>query len=338
MTSLTLEVANGKYNITVGNGLLHNVEKYFELGRKCLIVTDDGVPAEYSLTVAKYCKEAKVHTIKSGEASKNIDTLSQILKIMLDFGMTRKDAVIAVGGGVVGDISGLAASLYMRGVEFYNIPTTLLSQLDSSIGGKTAIDFSGVKNVVGAFYQPSGVLIDTDTLKTLDKRQFNAGMAEAIKMSLTSNEGLLSFIEENEIDENNIETVIVESLKIKRAVVQEDEREAGLRKILNFGHTFGHGIEAAANGKLLHGECVGIGMIPVCEASVKNRLYKLLKKFDLPTTLPVSIDEAFGYVMHDKKSDGDGINVIIVSTVGTHEIKKITAENFKNLVEESLKQ
>ena len=337
MTSLTLALPEGEYKITIGKKLLPDAGKHFDLDRRCLLVTDDGVPTEYASTVARSCKEASVHTIRSGEASKNMDTLSGILKAMLEFGMTRKDAVIAVGGGVVGDITGLAASLYMRGVDFYNIPTTLLSQLDSSIGGKTAIDFMGVKNIVGAFYQPKGVLIDIDTLKTLDKRQYNAGMAEAIKMALTSNEALLSYIENNEIDETNIENVIVEALKIKKAVVKEDEREAGLRKILNLGHTFGHGVEAATMGKLLHGECVGIGMIPVCESKVRERLYKLLGRFDLPTESPVSIDEAFAFVSHDKKADGDGINVILVNKAGTHEIKKMTISEFKNLVEENLK-
>ena len=337
MTSLTLALPEGEYKITIGQGLLSDTGKYFDLNRKCLIVTDDGVPEEYSTAVAKSCKDATVHTIKSGEASKNIDTLSEILKAMLEFQMTRKDAVIAVGGGVVGDISGLAASLYMRGVDFYNVPTTLLSQLDSSIGGKTAIDFMGVKNVVGAFYQPKGVLIDTETLNTLDKRQYSAGMAEAIKMALTSNESLLSYIEENDINESNIETVITESLKIKKAVVEEDERESGIRKILNLGHTLGHGIEAATDGKLLHGECVAIGMIPVCEKEIRERLYKLLKKFDLPTKSPVSIDEAFSFVAHDKKADGNGISVILVNKAGTHEIKKMTVSEFKNLVEENLK-
>lgn len=337
MTSLNLTLPTGEYSITVGNGVIACADKYFDLNRKCLIVTDDGVPTEYSLTVAKSCKNARIHTIKSGEKSKNIDVLSAILKAMLDFEMTRSDAVIAVGGGVVGDISGLAASLYMRGIEFYNIPTTLLSQLDSSIGGKTAIDFCGVKNIVGAFYQPSGVLIDTNTLKTLDKRQFNAGMAEAIKMALTSNESLLSFIESTEITLSNVEHIIIESLKIKKAVVEEDVREAGIRKILNFGHTLGHGIEAAAEGSLLHGECVGIGMIPVCSATVKDRLIRILKKFSLPTDKTVDINEAFKYVMHDKKTADDGISVIMVNSVGAYEIRKMNISDFRRIVEENFR-
>ena len=334
MTSLNLTLPTSEYTITIGNGILDDANKYFDLNRKCLIVTDTGVPKEYSLTVAKSCKDAKIHTIKSGERSKNINVLSDILSAMLEFKMTREDAVIAVGGGVVGDIAGLAAALYMRGIKFYNVPTTLLSQLDSSIGGKTAIDFCGVKNVIGAFYQPSGVLIDTDTLKTLDKRQFNAGMAEAIKMALTSNESLLSFIEENVINGTNVEYVITEALKIKKSVVEEDEREAGLRKILNFGHTLGHGIEAAAGGELLHGECVGIGMIPVCFNEARDRLISLLKKFDLPIEIPVSKDEAFKYIAYDKKSGDDGISVIIVKNAGTFKINKMTVDEFKNFVEE----
>lgn len=335
MTSLKLALPEREYMITIGKGVITEADKYFDLNRKCLIVTDDGVPTEYSLAVAKCAKESIIHTIPMGESSKSITVLSQIFQAMLDFHMTREDAIIAVGGGVVGDISGLAASLYMRGINFYNIPTTLLSQLDSSIGGKTAIDFSGVKNIVGAFYQPSGVLIDTETLKTLDKRQFAAGLAEAVKMSLTSNKELFSYLEKNDVDSENVEYVITEALKIKKAVVEEDERESGLRKILNFGHTLGHGIEAAADGKLLHGECVAIGMLPVCMGSTRDRLLKVLKKFDLPTEMPVPVNDAFKFISHDKKSGDGGISVILVKSAGSFEIIKMTLDEFKNFVEEN---
>ena len=333
MTSLNLTLPTANYTITVGKGILSEADKYFNLNGKCFIITDDGVPMEYSETVAKLCKDVKIHTIKSGESSKSIDTLSDILKAMLDFSMTREDTVIAIGGGVVGDISGLAASLYMRGVKFYNVPTTLLSQLDSSIGGKTAIDFCGVKNAVGAFYQPKGVLIDTNTLKTLDKRQFNAGMAEAIKMALTSNESLLSFIESNEITLSNIEHIIIESLKIKKAVVEEDVSEAGIRKILNFGHILGHGIEAAEGlSGLLHGECVALGMLPMCNDEVRERLIPVQKKAGLPTVYEGDVGEALSFVTHDKKCEGGEVSVILVEKIGSYEIKRMPLAEFSEKI------
>ena len=200
---------------------------------------------------------------------------------MLDAGFTRRDCVIAVGGGVVGDLSGFAASIYMRGIDFYNIPTTLLSQVDSSVGGKTAIDFEGVKNIVGAFYPPKAVLIDENVLSTLPLRQLNNGLAEALKMSMTSDRELFDIFENGNPYEN-IGTVIEKSLLIKTDVVNKDEKEQGLRRVLNFGHTIGHGIEAEQAGRLYHGECVAIGMIPMCSTETAERLKRILAKLGLP--------------------------------------------------------
>ena len=266
---LSINLADKSYDIIVGTGILCDAGKYFNLNRKVAIVTDTGVPKEYSMAIASQCKEARIITFPEGEENKNIDTFAYICKEMLTFGLQRKDAVIAVGGGVTGDMAGFAASAYMRGIDFYNVPTTLLSMVDSSVGGKTAIDFGGVKNILGAFYQPKGVLIDTDVLKTLEERQFSAGLAEVVKMSLTSDKDLFSLLEGG-LWEKDISEVILRALTIKKLVVEADEREGSLRKILNFGHTFGHGIEA--RGGLYHGECVALGMLPMASASVRERL------------------------------------------------------------------
>jgi 3-dehydroquinate synthase len=180
---LHVNTVDSGYDITIQRGSLENVGSCFNLDRKVFIITDSGVPSEYALTVKNQCKEAYIHVLEMGEQSKSIDNYVKTLQALIDFGMTRTDCIIAVGGGVVGDFSGFIASTYMRGIDFYNIPTTLLSQIDSSIGGKVAIDFEGVKNIVGAFYQPKAVLIDPNTLKTLDKRQLHAGLCEAIKMA-----------------------------------------------------------------------------------------------------------------------------------------------------------
>lgn len=338
MTTIHLDLEERGYDINIGRGLLSSADKLFDLNRRVLIVTDSGVPKEYACAVKALCREAKIVTVPEGEGSKSIEGFSLILREMLDFSMTRTDCVVAVGGGVVGDLAGFAAASYMRGVDFYNIPTTLLSQVDSSIGGKTAINLSGVKNIVGAFYQPKGVIIDPDTLKTLPKRQVANSLAEAIKMSLTSDCELFSLIEKCENTEDILEQIIVGSIKIKKAVVECDEREGGIRKILNFGHTLGHGIEAEEemNG-LYHGECVALGMTAVCSESVRARLIPVLKKAGLPTVYCGDLESALSFISHDKKCDGKMISVIFVDEIGSYRIEKMNAGDFAAHVLKELK-
>jgi len=242
--TIHMNLGEDSYDIIVQRGVLGEADKHLDLNRRVLVVTDSGVPAQYARTVAEQCKEAMILTVEQGEASKSLDMFGKLLSAMLDGEFSRKDCVVAVGGGVVGDLSGFAASAYMRGIDFYNIPTTLLSQIDSSIGGKTAINFGGVKNIVGAFYQPKKVLIDPELLKTLPKRQISSGLAEAVKMALTSDKELFDIFENKDIG-SSIDEIIVRSLNIKKNVVEQDEKESGLRKILNFGHTVGHGIESS---------------------------------------------------------------------------------------------
>ncbi len=330
---LRMELGDRSYDITIGNGLLSAADKYMNLKRKVLIVTDSGVPKEYSNTIANLCDEAKIFIFPQGEKSKNLDTYANICKEMLSFGLQRKDAVIAVGGGVTGDMAGFAAATYMRGVDFYNIPTTLLSEVDSSIGGKTAIDFCGVKNIIGAFYQPKAVLIDTDTLKTLDKRQFASGLSEVTKMALTSDKELFEMMERG-LYKTNITEVIYRALLIKKDVVENDEREGGLRKILNFGHTFGHGVESL--GKTLHGESVAIGMIPMASTTVRERLVPLLKEMGLPTKFDGDIDKALEIMKHDKKGDGNATHVVFVDEVGTYRLKKISFEELSKHIKNNI--
>lgn len=318
------------YDIVLERGALKNASSYLNLNRKCLIVTDSGVPYEYAEAIKSQAKEGYIYRFPQGEKSKNFDTYKMLLEKMVEYSFTRTDCVIAVGGGVVGDISGFVASSYMRGVDFYNIPTTLLSQLDSSIGGKVAIDFNGVKNVVGAFYQPKCVIIDSDTLKTLDNRQLYAGLCEAIKMSLTSNKDLFELIENSNNIEKEIDTIIEKSLLIKKNVVEIDPKEKGLRKILNFGHTIGHAIESDTG--LLHGECVGLGMIPMCNENIRERLIKLLNKFSLPTKVNSDTDTLISYIIHDKKANGNKITIIVVNEIGTYEMREIEINEIKNYI------
>ena len=335
MKKIHLTLPGGGYDITIGKGLINRADEYMSLDRKVFIVTDDGVPSEYAEAVAKRCREAMIYTVKSGEGSKSLGVMEEVLVAMMSYGMTRTDCVVAVGGGVVGDLAGFAAASYMRGVDFYNIPTTMLAQVDSSIGGKTAVNLGNVKNIVGAFYQPKAVLIDTDVLKTLPKRHLAAGLAEAVKMSLTSDKELFSFFENEKITDENIEEVIAGALEIKRKVVEEDEKESGLRKILNFGHTLGHGIEAEEGlAGLYHGECVALGMLPFASDAVRARLVPVLKKLGLPTEYQGDLDSAIEFVAHDKKCDGGAVSAIFVDEIGAFRIEKLTLVQFKNLVKE----
>lgn len=318
---IPVKTSTGEYNIVLKCGALGNLSDYLNLERKVLIVTDSGVPKIYSETVAKQCKTPFVVTVEQGENSKNFDNYKMLLSKMVKFGFTRSDCVVAVGGGVVGDLSGFVASTFMRGVDFYNIPTTLLSQVDSSVGGKVAIDFEGYKNIVGAFYPPKEVIIDSETLKTLDSRQISNGLAEALKMSLTSDKELFSLFENEDI-EQNIDHIIEASLKIKRYVVENDEKENGLRKILNFGHTLAHAIESENKMQnLLHGECVALGMIPMCSENVRKRLIPVLLKLNLPTEKNYDTDKILEAVSHDKKASGDEITVVYVPEIGEFEMK-----------------
>lgn len=313
-----MNLGSNSYDILVERGLLAKAGHHLNLNRRVLVVTDTGVPAAYAKTLADQCREGVICTVKMGEASKSLDTFGHLLQTMLEHDFSRKDCVVAVGGGVVGDLAGFAASAYMRGIDFYNIPTTLLSQIDSSIGGKTAINFGGMKNIVGSFHQPGKVLIDPDLLNTLPPRQIANGLAEAIKMALTSDEELFELFETRDI-EGSLEEIIIRSLNIKKSVVEQDEKESGLRRILNFGHTVGHGIESASG--LYHGECVALGMIPMCGEALRPRVVEVLKKCNLYRVVPYDWKKITEAAFHDKKADGGTVTVTLVDKPGSFELK-----------------
>lgn len=332
---IPVKTQTGGYNIYLERGALKKAGELLCLDRKVLVVTDSGVPSAYAKSVAEQCKEVHIVTIEQGEPSKCLETFEMLLSKLVEFDFTRTDCVVAVGGGVVGDLSGFTAACYMRGIDFYNIPTTVLSQVDSSIGGKTAVDFKHYKNIVGAFWPPKAVLIDPETLKTLPMRQISNGLAESIKMSLTSDAELFEFLEKEDIVAN-IDEVIYRSLLIKKAVVEKDEHETGLRKVLNFGHTIAHAIESEkAMESYYHGECVAAGMLPMCSDKVRARLVPVLEKLNLPLSVPCNSDVIAEAVKHDKKASGDNITVIYVDEPGTFEMRKCTIGEFRGIVEES---
>ena len=331
---IPVKTSQGEYNIVLERGSLNKLGEHLNLKRKVLVVTDSGVPMEYAQTVANQCAEPYIVTIKEGEASKCFENYKILLSKMVEYSFTRSDCVVAVGGGVVGDLSGFVAASFMRGVDFYNIPTTVLSQVDSSVGGKVAIDFEGYKNIVGAFYPPRAVIIDSNTLKTLPERQISNGLSEAVKMSLTSDKELFSVFENQDIDEN-IDLIIEKSLKIKRYVVETDEKESGLRKILNFGHTLAHAIESVNDlENYYHGECVALGMLPMCSKEVRERLLPVLKKLKFPTEVSYDTEKIFEAMSHDKKMSGDNITVVFVPEIGEFEMKTVPFSELKRVFKE----
>ncbi len=336
---INLDLGKNSYDILIERGALARVGEYLDLDRRVLIVTDTGVPKEYAETVAKAAKLPTVITVEQGEGSKSFSVLERICREMLKASFTRSDCVVAVGGGVVGDLSGFAAASYMRGIDFYNIPTTVLSQVDSSIGGKVAVNLDNVKNIVGAFYQPKKVIIDPEVLRTLPPRQIANGLAEAIKMACTSDRELFELLENESIAEN-IDTVIERSLCIKKNIVEQDEREAGLRKLLNFGHTVGHGIESDAElSGLYHGECVALGMLPMCDPSIRQRLVSVLKKAGLPTEYETDVERVMSALRHDKKVKGDGcITAVFVNEIGQGVLEEMPLETLESRVREALKK
>ena len=328
---IPLNLGADSYDITLERGAIKRASEIFKIKGKVLVVTDSGVPAQYPETVASQFAESYIFTFPEGEKSKNFDTYKQICEKLLEYSFTRKDAVIAVGGGVSGDMAGFAAATYMRGIDFYNIPTTVLSQVDSSIGGKTAIDLNGVKNIIGAFHQPKAVIVDPDVLDTLAERQIKNGLAESIKMGMCFDKELFDFFRKPDYMAH-IDKIIELSLRIKKKVVEEDEKETGLRKSLNFGHTIGHGIETASEGEFLHGECVALGIIPMCGEKIREEVVSVLTNTGLPVECTLDKSKVKEIMSHDKKSRGDKISVVKCDETGSFYFESLTVKEIINLI------
>ena len=313
---LRIHTKQKDYPIYFERGILSKLKEYLKDTSIGLIVSDDGVPEKWLSIVQTQYPNVPIYRFKQGEASKNMNVYQDLLKVMLENHLSRKDTVLALGGGVVGDLVGFACATYMRGISYINVPTTTLSQIDSSIGGKTAIDFMGVKNSVGAFYQPTAAFIDPDTLSTLPKRHFINGLAEAIKEGMTFEEELFAYFEKDY--ESHIDEIIYRCLEIKKEIVEEDERENGRRKLLNFEHTIGHAYESYYElGQYLHGECVAMGMVSILEnKELKARLCRVLEKVGLPTSCDANPKEVLRLIQNDKKTDHNQITIIQVDEIG----------------------
>lgn len=328
------------YNIYIGKGILDidSSKKLINDNRKKIIVTDENIWNLKIQDKLKLNNVVKTIVIKSGEKSKSLENATKILNEMLEANFTRDSVLVALGGGVVGDLVGFVSSIYFRGIDIIQIPTTLLSMVDSSIGGKTGINFGGYKNSIGTFHNPIIVLIDTNLLNTLEEREIKSGLGEIIKYGLIRDESIINELEKEGI--KNIEELIYKSLCIKKNIVAGDEKEKGIRKILNFGHTIGHSIESLYNfEKYSHGEAVALGMIKMIkDKQYKNRVVNLLKKLNMNYEINLKLDEIIKLIGHDKKSLNENeIEIIISKKIGTCEIKKVTFNNLYNVLKEGEK-
>ncbi len=329
-----MNLNENSYDIVLERGCLKRLNEYAACNHKVMIISDDNVPQTYIDTVAKQCKECCIHIVKHGEQAKSLSVFEEICEDLLAHHFSRKDMIIALGGGVVGDLSGYVAACYMRGIAFIQIPTTTLSQIDSSIGGKVAINFHGVKNVIGAFYQPKLVLIDPETLKTLPKRHYVNGLVEALKAGLIYDPSLFQLFETENIEET-IDEIIAKALAVKKAVVEQDEKESGLRRILNFGHTVGHAIETSNHlHDFYHGECVAFGMMYFIDnPELQKRTARIYEKLGLPTEVEKDHKQWLQIMRNDKKADHDQIDTVWVKQLGHAEIKSMSLEEIAKRLE-----
>ncbi len=330
--TLTVELGDRSYPIVIGTGLLgggFDLSPYLRSAH-CLVVTNETVGPLYLERLRACFGDTRVETIElpDGESFKTVATVETVLDTLVSNKAGRDTTVVALGGGVVGDIAGFAAACYMRGVAFVQVPTTLLAQVDSSVGGKTGVNHPGGKNLIGAFYQPKIVLIDTETLVTLPDREFNAGLAEVIKYGVIIDPDFLEWLETNveallRRDPESLAYAIRRSCEIKAAIVAEDEREAGTRALLNFGHTFGHAIENSMGyGEWLHGEAVAAGMLMAAQMSgidrqAQGRLSSLIAAAGLPTSPPpVGAARLRETMQLDKKVQANRLRFVLLRSLG----------------------
>ena len=346
---LNIKTNTHKYPIIIGSNLIKNILKIIENNslkfRRCLLVVDTNISKKNISKIKKSLsrKDLYIYLFKASEINKNISYINKILDILLKKNFSRDDCLISVGGGITGDIAGFAASLFKRGMKFINVPTTLLSQVDSSIGGKTGVNSQYGKNLIGSFYQPSLVVSDVQFLKTLPKREIICGYGEILKHSLIASKSFYNFLNKNRskifnLSSPYIEKTIYESCKIKKKVVEKDEKEKGLRKILNFGHTFAHAYEASLgySKKLNHGEAVILGLQSALNFSLANNLIHKnehasiinhIKKSKLPYNLSKffkkkDLNKILTFMLKDKKNKTHKISLVLLKRIGSPIIEK----------------
>ncbi len=330
--------ASGEYDILIGSGLLGSVGDVIRSvtsAGKLMVLSDDNVfplSGEKLVSVlAGSVKYVHFHIIPHGEASKNAENYLVLLEELSEQGFTRKDCLISLGGGVVGDLGGFAAATYMRGIDFIQVPTSLLAAVDASVGGKTAINLEHGKNLAGCFYQPKAVIIDTEFLRSLPETEYRNGCAEVIKYGMIADKTLLDHVINEPVCEH-FEEMIYRCVDIKRGFVEADEHDTGSRMLLNFGHTLGHAFEKLSGYTIPHGLAVAIGMtyvtraavrLGMCDKGVLDALLLVLDRYQLPTCTSFNARDVAAFALHDKKSDSDSINLIVPVEYGKCNILKV---------------
>jgi 3-dehydroquinate synthase len=338
-TLVTVGLGNRSYPIYIGTGLLDGIASDLQkqkFAARYGVISDEHVAGLYSdklmQSLASAGIQAELITFPRGEANKNLQTMANLASDLARRGFDRADGLIALGGGVTGDITGFLASMYMRGIPFVQIPTTLLAQVDSSVGGKTGVDIPEGKNLVGAFYQPKAVYIDIDVLQTLPVDELQGGLAEVIKYGIIHDPDFFDFLQANRqaifaLDQEVITRLIARCCEIKAWVVERDEREGGLRRILNFGHTIGHAVEAASNFTIIHGLAIGIGMVAAADLAVKTGclgqdkaflIREVIESFGLPVSIPPELDRDAikKFLLSDKKTVGGRVFYVLPEAIG----------------------
>lgn len=330
MRTIHVPILGKEYDVIIENGILYNIDTYIDKTKELVIITDSNIPSIYQEIISKRLGNPLILYIPQGENSKSIKMAYNLINEMVSNKITRGATIIALGGGVVGDLAGFVASIYMRGIDFIQIPTTLLAQIDSSVGGKVGINAEKMKNAIGSFKQPKLVLVDSSVLKTLEQRQINNGIAEMIKYGLIARKSLFNDLLNKNVFED-IDKYIQECIEIKTALVVSDEFDLGQRQLLNYGHTIGHAIEQESNYQLLHGESIAIGMMLMAkDKSFEKDLEKLLYKYNLPTRHKSNKEKLYQYIVTDKKVTGNTLNLIMVNEPGKAFIEPIDKEAVKN--------
>lgn len=339
MKTISVKVEK-QYDVLVGAGLLGEAGRLIagvdSKIQKLMIVSDSNVAPLYMSKLRGTLEAAGFEVFdfvfEAGEQSKTLNTIGDILGALAAAAFTRTDAIVALGGGVATDMAGFAASIFLRGIKIFQIPTSLLAQVDASVGGKTGVDLPQGKNLVGAFWQPSLVIADTALLASLDDVLFTEGMAEVIKYAFILDKGLFELLQ-NRVTKTSaeLEEVVARCVELKAQVVSQDEHDNGLRQLLNFGHTIGHVIEARSNFTVSHGFAVAKGMERISRGSpVHDALVQLLKLYDLPCDDPISADQIMAGIMNDKKKRGSNITAVVVNEIGKGELKPMPLEEFRN--------
>lgn len=331
----TVKLTDAQSRVIVEKGCHTRLKDYFEHSGKVMVISDDNIPQSLKQTVLGQFGNAILAEVPMGEKAKSIEVYTELLEKLLQNGFSRRDLVVALGGGVVGDLAGFVAATYKRGCRFVSVPTTTLAQIDSSIGGKVAINMNGIKNCVGTFYHPEIVFVDTDTLATLEPRHFYNGLAEALKAGCIKDPQLFDIFREHagqlNADSPWLEQIITRSLLIKRDVVQQDEKEQNLRKILNYGHTIGHAVESLYNLRdYYHGECVANGMLRICEnPQIKADLADIMEKMHIPLITDLNEEKCMEFIKNDKKAGGEFIDIVKVDRIGEAYTEKVKIEDLK---------